>query len=68
MDKLIIQIGASSVFFDGFAIHCEGVDGGGENLEACKVNLLEGLLLLKESSPVNQWPEILRGEYEIEYR
>lgn len=54
MEKLIIQIGASSDFFDGFAINCEGVYGGGENLEACKVNILKGLRLLKESSPIDK--------------
>lgn len=68
MEKLIIQIEASSDFFDGFAINCEGVSGGGENLEACKANILEGLRLLKESRPKIHWPEILIGDYEIEYR
>lgn len=68
MEKLIIQIGASSDFFDGFAVNCEGIYGGGENLEACKANILEGLRLLKESRPISDWPKILRGDYEIEYR
>lgn len=68
MEKLIIQIGASIDFFDGFAVNCEGVYGGGETLEACKVNILEGLRLLLESRPVGDWPEILKGDYEIEFR
>ncbi len=68
MEKLIIQIEASSDFFDGFAVNCEGVSGGGNNIEACKANILEGLRLLKESRPKIHWPEILRGDYEIEYR
>lgn len=68
MEKLIIQIGASSDYFDGFALSCEGVFGGGENLEVCKVNILEGLRLLKESRPVSDWPEMLKGDYEIEFR
>jgi hypothetical protein len=29
---------------------------------------LEGLRLLKESRPIKDWPEILRGDNEIEYR
>lgn len=68
MEKLIIQIGASSDFFDGFALNCEGVYGGGETLEACKANILEGLRLLQESKAVSDWSEILKGNYEIEYR
>jgi hypothetical protein len=67
MEKLIIQIEASTDFFDGFALNCDGVYGGGESIEACKDNILEGLRLLKESRPVSDWPEILRGDYEIEY-
>lgn len=68
MEKLIIQIGASSNFFDGYALNCDGIYGGGENLDSCRSNILEGLRLLKESRPVNDWPELIRGEYEIEYR
>ena len=66
MEKLIIQIGASKDFFDGFAINCEGVYGGGETLEACKDNILEGLHLLQQSRPKSDWPEILKGDYQIE--
>jgi len=68
MEKLIIQIGASADFFDGFAVNCEGVYGGGESLEACKANILEGLRLLQESKPQREWPEILKGDYEIEFQ
>ncbi|HAH22858.1 MAG TPA: HicB family protein [Prolixibacteraceae bacterium] len=68
MEKLIIQIGASTDFFDGFALNCEDIYGGGETLEACKDNILEGLRLLQQSRPVSDWPEILKGDYEIEFR
>ena len=68
MEKLIIQIGASPDFFGGFAINCNGVYGSGKNVEECKENVLEGLRLLKESRPIEQWPELIKGVYEIEYR
>ena len=29
---------------------------------------MEGLRLLKESRPIEQWPELIKGVYEIEYR
>jgi len=63
MGKLIIQIEASSDYFDGFAINCEGISGGGQNVEACKEDILEGLRLLKESRPMEQWPELLKEDY-----
>ena len=68
MEKVIIQIGASSDYFGGFAINCDGVYGSGKNVSDCKENVLEGLRLLKESRPMEQWPELLKGEYEIEFR
>lgn len=68
MEKLIIQIEASSDYFDGFAVNCEGVSGAGPNVAACKDNVLEGLRLLKDSRSMEQWPDLLKGEYEIEFR
>jgi len=71
MEKLIIQIGASSDHFGGFAVNVDGISGGGNTLEECKANVLEGLKLMidhrKESYiKVPQW--LVDGEYEIEYR
>lgn len=67
MEKLIIQIGASSDHFGGFAVNCEGIYGAGDTVESCKSNVLEGLKLLLINSDQNSLPEILKGEYEIEY-
>ncbi len=49
-------------------MNCDGISGGGPNVAACKENILEGLRLLKESRPEEQWPDLLKGEYEIEFR
>jgi hypothetical protein len=67
MEKLIIQIGASSDHFGGFAVNCDGIYGAGDTVESCKSNVLEGLKLLLINSDQNSLPEILKGEYEIEY-
>ena len=66
MQKLIIQIGASSDHFGGFAVNCDGIYGGGNTVEECKENVLEGLRLLVATTEI--LPEILQGEYEIEFR
>jgi predicted RNase H-like HicB family nuclease len=71
MEKLIIQIGASSDHFGGFAVNIEGISGGGNTLEECKANILEGLKLMIENSSKSyckapQW--LVDGEFEIEYR
>jgi predicted RNase H-like HicB family nuclease len=71
MEKLIIQIGASSDHFGGFVVNVEGISGGGNTLEECKANILEGLKLMIENSHKSycktpQW--LIDGDYEIEYR
>ena len=71
MEKLIIQIGASSNHFGGFAVNVDGVYGAGNTVEECKTNILEGLQLLIKHSEKNlykvpKW--LVDGEYEIEYR
>ena len=66
MEKLIIQIGASSDHFGGFAVNCDGIYGAGNTVEECKENVLEGLRLLIANAEI--LPEILQGEFEIEFK
>jgi uncharacterized protein YneR len=71
MEKLIIQIGASSDHFGGFAINIDGINGAGNTVEECKANLLEGLKLMIKNSEKSyfkapQW--LVDGDYELEYR
>ena len=71
MEKLIVEIGASSNHFGGFATNVDGVYGAGNTLDECKANILEGLRLLinnreKSQTSVPEW--LINNEYEIEYR
>ncbi|MBW8331188.1 MAG: hypothetical protein K0M40_04130 [Prolixibacteraceae bacterium] len=71
MEKLIVEIGASSNHFGGFAVNVDGVYGAGNTLDECKANILEGLRLLinnreKSQTSVPEW--LINDEYEIEYR
>lgn len=67
MEKLIINIGASSDHYGAYAENCEGVYAAGNSIEDVKNDLFESIRLLKESRPMEEIPEILRGEYEIEW-
>lgn len=64
--KIIIE--KSSDYFDAYAENCEGIYGAGNTAEEAKQNILEGLKLLKETRPSAEWPDILKGEYNIEYK
>ncbi|MDR0574135.1 MAG: DNA-binding protein [Tannerella sp.] len=67
MEKIIIIIESSSDFFDAYAENCPGVYGAGETEESARKNVLEGLRLFIEQNKDNL-PEILKGNYEIEFK
>ena len=67
MKKLIINIGASSNHFGAFAENCPGIYGAGDTVQDAKQNVLEGLRLFVEQNE-NNLPDILKGNYEIEYK
>jgi Uncharacterised protein family (UPF0150). len=66
-NAIVIQIGASADHFGAFATNCPGVYGAGKTVKEAKENVLEGLKLLIEESKDNL-PEILKGDYVIEYK
>ncbi len=68
METLKIIIEKSNDFYNAYAENCEGVYGAGDTVEIAKANAIEGLELLKETSPETEWPEILRGDYNIEFQ
>ncbi len=68
MSTITIIIEKSSDFFDAYAENCEGVYGAGNSVEEARKNVLHGLDLLKESRPESEWPDVLKEEYDIEYK
>lgn len=62
METLKIIIEKSRDFYNAYTENCDGIYGAGETVEKAKANALEGLELLKETSPENEWPKILKGD------
>ena len=67
MEKIIIIIESSSDYFDAYAENCSGIYGAGETVEDARKNVLEGLRLYIEQNKDNL-PEILKGDYKIEFK
>jgi predicted RNase H-like HicB family nuclease len=67
MDKIIIKVGASKDHFGAYSENCPGIFGAGDTAEDARQNALKGLTLLVDSRDQKDLPEILRGEYTIEY-
>ena len=68
MKKIIIVIERSSDLFDAYSDNCDGIYGAGDTLEACKADIETSIRQIKEKLPIEQWPEELKGEYELEYK
>ena len=66
METLKIIIEKSSDYYDAYAENCEGIYGAGNTVEEAKKNVMEGLQLFIKYNKDNL-PEILQGEYNIEY-
>lgn len=68
MKKIIIVIERSADLFDAYSDNCDGIYGAGDTLEACKADIETSISQIKEKLPIEQWPEELKGEYELEYK
>lgn len=67
MKLLKICICASSDSFGAYSENCDGIYAAGDSVADVKKDVLEAIRLIKKNLPENQWPEILKGEYEIEW-
>lgn len=67
MDKLVITICASSDSFGAYSENYDGIYAAGDTVAEVKADVLESIRLIKENLPKEQWPEILKGEYTIEW-
>lgn len=68
MKKIIIVIERSADLFDAYSDNCDGIYGAGNSIEECKADIETSIRQIKEKLPIEQWPEELKGEYELEYK
>lgn len=67
VNKLIINIEASSDHFGAYSENCNGIYGAGDSVSEAKSDILEAISLIKATTPFEKWPEPIKGEYEIEW-
>ena len=68
MEKIIMKICASEDSFGAYAENCDGIWAAGDTVEACKADVEEAIRLIKKNLPESQWPEQIKGDYEIEWQ
>ncbi len=67
MEKLIVKLCASNDSFGAYAENTSGIYGAGDTVEQCKKDILLSIEQIKKNLPEEQWPDIIKGEYEIEW-
>lgn len=65
--KIKMVVERSKDFFDAYSDNCDGIYAAGESIEAVKDDTERAIAAIKKELPEEQWPEQLKGEYEIEY-
>ena len=68
MEKLIITIERSSDHFGAYSENCDGIYAAGDSLDAVKTDTFEAIRILKENLPETQWPDILKNDFQVEWK
>ena len=68
MEKLIIVIERSSDHFGAYSENCDGIYAAGDSLDAVKTDTFEAIRILKENLPETQWPDILKNDFQVEWK
>ncbi len=60
-----MNICASSDSFGAYSQNCEGIFAAASTIEDCKKDTEQAIALIKKNLPLEQWPDVLKGEYKI---
>jgi hypothetical protein len=68
MEKILMTIEKTADFYSAYSENCDGIYSAGDSIAAVRADTENAVRLIKKNLPVEQWPEAIKGEYEIEYR
>lgn len=68
MEKILMTIEKTSDFYSAYSENCDGIYSAGESIADVKSDTEEAVRLIKKNLPEDQWPEAIKGDYEIVYK
>ena len=68
MEKILMTIEKTSDFYSAYSENCDGIYAAGESIADVKSDTEEAIRLIKKNLPEDQWPEAIKGDYEIVYK
>ena len=57
----------SKDYYDAYSENCDGIYAAGGSIYEVKKDVENAIATIKREYPENQWPALLRGEYELEW-
>ena len=67
MKKLVVNICASKDSIGAYSVNGEGIYGAGDSIKDCQDDVLKSIEEIKQTLPPDEWPDILKEEYDIEW-
>ena len=58
----------SKDYFDAYSENCDGIYAAGNSIDAVKADAEKAIKLIKQTLPEKQWPNEIKGDYEIEWK
>lgn len=68
MEKILMTIEKTSDFYSAYSENCDGIYAAGESIADVKSDTEEAVRLIKKNLPEDQWPDAIKGDYEIVYK
>ena len=63
-----MMIERSKDYFDAYSDNCDGIYAAGSSIDAVKADAEKAIELIKQTLPESQWPNEIKGDYEIEWK
>ena len=63
-----MTIEKTSDFYSAYSENCDGIYAAGESIADVKSDTEEAVRLIKKNLPEDQWPDAIKGDYEIVYK
>ena len=68
MKKIIMMVERSKDYFDAYSENCDGIYAAGGSIDEVKADAEKAIELIKKTLPESQWPNEIRGDFEIEWK
>ncbi len=63
-----MMVERSKDYFDAYSENCDGIYAAGGSIDEVKADAEKAIELIKKTLPECQWPNEIRGDFEIEWK